>query len=98
VWATVRPEFHDTTWEFPDGRRLVCTAHDATEWTDGARSPACAHLFTEAADDTATATVTARWTIWQRTDRTGGAWEVWGTVTRTSSAALAVADLQAAIE
>lgn len=98
VWATVRPEFLDTTWEFPDGRRLVCRAATASEWTDDARSPSCAHLFTTADDTPITATVTARWTIWQRTDRTAGAWEVWGTVALPSSTSMTVVDVQAAID
>lgn len=99
VWATVRPVFRDTVWNLGDGTGIVCTADSTTHWRrsgpDDQRS-ACVHTFSDILDQRA-ASVTAHWTVWQRTDRTAGAWIPWGTVSLTTPLDLEVIDLQAVI-
>ncbi len=99
VWATVRPVFRDTVWNLGDGTGIVCTADSTTHWRrsgpDDQRS-ACVHTFSDILDQRA-ASVTAHWTVWQRTDRTAGAWIPWGTVSLTTPLGLEVIDLQAVI-
>ena len=103
VWATVRPVFRDVTWDLGDGTRLVCTDDATTRWDPTGpadQSSECAHTFTrvEPGDQPASIAATVSWTIWQRTDRTAGRWEVWGTVALTTPAVLPVIDLQAVID
>jgi hypothetical protein len=100
VWATVRPVFRDVTWSFGDGDVMVCTADATTQWNPSepdAQNSACTHTYRSAGADQLPLSATASWTVWQRTDRTAGAWEVWGTVSLTTSGAVTVIDLQAAI-
>lgn len=99
VWATVRPVFRDTTWRLGDGTRIVCTGDSTTRWRPSGpddQTSSCAHTFSSIPADTAT-TVTVHWTVWQRTDRTDGAWTSWGTVSVTTPLDLEVLDLEAVI-
>ena len=103
VWATVQPVFRDVTWDLGDDTRLVCTADATTRWDPSGpddQTSSCTHTFTrvEPGDQPASIAATVSWTIWQRTDRTAGRWEVWGTVALTTPAVLPVIDLQAVID
>lgn len=101
VWATVQPVFRDVTWELGDGTRLVCTVDATTRWDPAGpedQASSCTHTFRFSADEPVRASATVHWTIWQRTDRTGGAWVVWGTVGLTTPVAFEVIELQAVID
>ena len=100
VWATVRPVFRDVTWDLGDGDRLVCTVDATTEWEPtgpDTQATACSHTYRTAGDTPAAVSATVHWTVWQQTDRTAGAWAVWGTVSLTTQVDVSVVDLQAAI-
>lgn len=100
VWATVRPVFRDVTWQLGDGTQLVCTADATTRWDPSGparQTSSCAHTFRSGAIADAPTTATVHWTVWQRTDRTDGAWVPWGTVELATTVDLTVIDLQAAI-
>ncbi len=100
VWATVRPEFRDATWDLGNGDALVCTADATTRWVpDGptSQSSECAYAYRSSQGTPLVASATISWTVWQRTDRTAGAWVIWGTVSLTTTAEFAVAQLQAVI-
>lgn len=87
VWATVQPEFHSVVWEPGNGDTVVCL-----------RLAPCRSLYErEPSGGVARATVTVRWTIRERTDKTAGAWRVWGSVALTTPVDVEVTALQAAI-
>lgn len=100
VWATVRPVFRDVTFDLGDGNTLTCAADATTEW-DGEGPPTqssrCRHTYETVGEGATPVSATVDWTVWQRTDRTAGAWEVWGTVSLTTTVDRTVVDLQAAI-
>jgi hypothetical protein len=99
VWATVRPVFRDITWDLGGDDRLTCTNDAATVWDPtgpDSQTSDCTHTFTRTRPTPVSAT--ANWTIWQQTDRTAGAWVVWGTVSLTTPVTLPVIDLQAVID
>lgn len=100
VWAAVRPVFREVTWDLGNGDRRVC-AEDATNiWSEdrGERQATeCAYTFESADDGPFLGSVTATWTIWQRTNREPTSWRIWGEVALTTPAAFAVTELQAAI-
>jgi len=106
VWATVRPEFRDVTWSLGNGDELVCTNDATRHWDPHARAEStpseCRYTY-EAGPGRASevarlpASATVHWTVWQRTDRTAGAWVVWGTVSVSTPVDIRVIELQAAI-
>ncbi len=101
VWATVRPVFRDVTWRLGDGKHITCTADATTRWDpDGpdTQTSSCRHTYESTHAEIGAAEATVSWTVWQRTDRTAGAWEVWGTVRLTTAADIDVLDLQAVID
>ena len=101
VWATVRPELRDVTWDLGNGDKLTCTTDATTRWNpdaDGQHSD-CTYAYESSptGGDTFAASATITWTIWQNTDKTGGAWTTWGTVSLTTPFDIAVTGLQAVI-
>lgn len=99
VWATVRPEFRDVTWRMRDGSVTRCVEDADRRWTArGAEPSRCTHTFESGSRGAPVdALVTVRWTIHELTDKSDGAWGVWGTVVITAPVAIDVAELQAAI-
>lgn len=87
VWATVVPVFGSVEWQPGNGDTVVC-----------GRDGACRSVFEVAPpDDLARSAVTVHWIVHERTDKTAGVWQVWGTVSLTAPLDIEVTALQAAI-
>lgn len=110
VWATVRPVFREVEWAFADGERLVCATDATTVWRIENDHSTCRHTFTSLPASAPSASgpgsgpvtmptsATVRWTVWERTDRTAGAWRQWGVIGLTTTFDLPIVDLQAVID
>ena len=101
VWATVRPEFRDATWDLGNGDIRTCVGDATTTWNlhgPTTQTSACTYTYEKVSGDTPYAAgVTINWTIYQLTDKSAGAWEVWGTISLTTSLSIDVGQLQATI-
>ena len=99
VWATVRASFRDVTWDLGNGASRVCTT-DATKLWDRAnpQAPAsrCSYTYTNSSGSPFNVRATVRWDIEQSTNEYER-WRPWGTISRSSTARVPVAQLQASI-
>ena len=101
VWATVRPVLRHVSWDTGDGTTVVCTTDAATTWSVGGspqQSSACTHVYERSSGHEPHRVVaTASWTILWRNDRDPTGWRVFDTLSISTTIAVEVAALQAAI-
>ncbi len=99
VWATVRASFVNVTWDLSNGENLVCDQDVAKVWDPAnPQAPAsrCLYTYTDSSGSPYRVTATTRWRIDQRTN-TNTSWHRWGTITRSSTVAVEVTQLQSLI-
>ncbi len=99
VWATVSASFNDVAWDLGNGSSRVCTVDVSKVWDPAnPQAPAsrCAYTYTNSGGSPFNVRATVTWNIWQQTN-SNPAWHWWGTITRSSTEAVEVIQLQSLI-